>query len=165
MKGKAHRFIQNDDINTDYIIPGRYKFSLTDPDELAKHCMEDLDNDFSKKISKGDLIVAGENFGCGSSREEAPLAIKHAGIACVIAKSFARIFYRNCVNIGLPIAECDTDGIDDGDILEIDFDKGTISNIPKKIVINTKPMPDIMKNILNDGGLIYHFKKHSGFKI
>lgn len=160
-KGKAHKF--GDDVNTDYIISGRYKFKTLDMKELAKHVMEDLDPDFSKKVQRGDFIVAGKNFGCGSSREQAPWAIIYAGVSAVLAKSFARIFYRNCINTGLPLVECDTNLIDDGDELEVDLIKGVIHNLTKGSDIAIKPMPPFMLKILEDGGLVEHFKKHGGF--
>src|SRR3989339_1435802 len=154
LKGKALKFAkQNDDINTDYIISGRYKFKIQDPVELAKHVMEDLEPDFYKRVSKGDFIVAGENFGCGSSREQAPMAIKYAGISAVLAKSFARIFYRNCFNLGLLAIECDTDGIDENDALEIDLNKGIITNKTKNKEIKIPPLPKTMQTLLSDGGL------------
>jgi 3-isopropylmalate/(R)-2-methylmalate dehydratase small subunit len=162
LTGRAHRF--KDAVNTDYIISGRYKFRIQDPDELAKHLMEDLRPDFYKSISKGDFIVAGSNFGCGSSREQAPIAIKHAGIAAVIAKSFARIFYRNAVNLGLILIECDTKTIKQADVLELDTDKGYLFNKSKSRIIDIKPLPDFMSRIIKDGGVVEHFKKHKGFK-
>ena len=163
LKGKTHKF--GDDINTDYIISGRYKFSTLDMKELAKHVMEDLDPDFYKKIEPGDFIVGGKNFGCGSSREQAPLAIKNAGIAAVIARSFARIFYRNAINTGLPVIECDTGSIESGDLLEVDLKAGQIYNRTRDKRYKVKPLPGIMLRILNDGGLAQHFKKHNGFKL
>lgn len=161
LQGQAHRF--ENDINTDYIISGRYKFKIQDPKELAKHVMEDLVPDFYKKVKKGDFIVAGRNFGCGSSREQAPLAIKYAGIPAVLAKSFARIFFRNSINVGLMLLECDTDNVSDGDSLTVDVKKGTIYNKTKNKEISIKPLPDFMLKILKDGGLVSHFKKHAGF--
>jgi 3-isopropylmalate/(R)-2-methylmalate dehydratase small subunit len=165
LKGRGLRLPQNDDINTDYVISGRYKFKIQDPVELAKHLMEDLDPNFYSKIKKGDFIVAGSNFGCGSSREQAPMAIKSSGISAVIAKSFARIFYRNCFNLGLPAIECDTDGIAEGDELEIDLDNGIINNRTKNVSIKISPIPRTMQVLLGDGGLVEHFKKHGGFKL
>jgi 3-isopropylmalate/(R)-2-methylmalate dehydratase small subunit len=165
LKGRGLRLPQNDDINTDYVISGRYKFKIQDPVELAKHLMEDLDPHFYSKLKKGDFIVAGSNFGCGSSREQAPMAIKYAGISAVLAKSFARIFYRNCFNLGLPAIECDTDGISEGDDLEVDLDNGAIKNTTKGTTIKTSPMPKIMQILLADGGLVEHFKKHGGFAL
>ncbi len=163
--GKAHRLKQNDDINTDYIISGRYKFKIQDPAELARHVMEDLEPDFYKRIQPGDFIVAGKNFGCGSSREQAPQAIKYAGISAVIAKSFARIFYRNAYNLGLPAVEAETDNIEEGDELDINFDAGIISNKSKKQEIRFAPLSRTMQVLLEEGGLVEHFKKHGGFKI
>ena len=165
LTGKARRLPQNNDINTDYIISGRYKFKIQDPHELAKHVMEDLDPYFFNRIQKGDLVVAGKNFGCGSSREQAPQAIKFAGLSAVIAKSFARIFYRNCFNLGLPAIECNTDEIEEGDELEVDLDVGVIRNLTKNRLLTISPLPKTMQTLLADGGLIEHFKKHGGFKI
>ncbi|BAF60699.1 MAG: 3-isopropylmalate dehydratase small subunit [Pelotomaculum sp.] len=160
-EGRAHKF--GNDVNTDYIISGKYKFKTLDMKELARHVMEDLDPDFYRKVSPGDFIVAGTNFGCGSSREQAPLAIKYAGVSAVLAKSFARIFYRNAINTGLPAVECDTDQIDPGDELSVDLAAGVITNRTKNAVIPVKPLPAVMIRILNDGGLAAHFKKHGGF--
>lgn len=165
LQGRALRLPQNDDINTDYVISGRYKFKIQDPYELAKHVMEDLEPDFYKRVKKGDFIVAGKNFGCGSSREQAPQAIKYAGISAVLAKSFARIFYRNCFNLGLPAIELDTDGFEDQDELEVDLDKGVVLNKTKKIEKKFSPIPKTMQVLLKDGGLVEHFKKHGGFKL
>lgn len=157
-KGKA--WIYEDNIDTDVIIPARY-LNTTDPKELASHCMEDLDSDFSTKVEAGDIIVAGNNFGCGSSREHAPLAIKSAGISCVVASSFARIFYRNSINIGLPILECKdcNKKIKTGDILEIDTDKGIISNITSGEIFEARPFPEFIKGIINAGGLMNYAKE------
>lgn len=162
LKGKVHKFA--DSINTDYIISGRYKFQIQDPKELAKHVMEDLKPDFYKSVKAGDFMVAGKNFGCGSSREQAPLAIKYSGIKAVIAKSFARIFFRNAINLGLLLIECDTSSFKEGNALEIDTDKGYVLNrdTGKKITIN--PLPKFMSKIIKDGGVIKHFKKNKGFK-
>ena len=165
LKGKARRLPQSDDINTDYIISGRYKFKIQDPNELAKHVMEDLEPDFYKRVEKGDFIIAGTNFGCGSSREQAPMAIKYAGVAAILSKSFARIFYRNSFNLGLPSIELDTDGIDDGDELEVDLNKGTVKNLTKNKELKFAPIPPTMQKLLADGGLVEHFKKHGGFKL
>lgn len=156
---------QKDDINTDYIISGRYKFKIQDPVELAKHVMEDLDPDFYSRLQKGDFLVAGKNFGCGSSREQAPQAIKYAGISAVLAKSFARIFYRNCFNLGLPAIECDTSSIAEGNELEVDLDVGIIRNKTKNQEIKIAPLPPTMQTLLADGGLVEHIKKHGGFKL
>ena len=165
MKGNARRLKQNDNINTDYVISGRYKFSIQDPKELARHIFEDIDSTFASKIKEGDFIISGENFGCGSSREQAPQAIKAALVQAVIAKSFARIFYRNAFNIGLCLVECDTDLIDEGDLLEIDLDKNRITNITKNSLMPIKPIPPVMKRLLADGGVIEHFKKYGGFSL
>lgn len=153
LTGKAWKF--GDDVNTDEIIPARY-LNVSDAFELAAHCMEDIDPDFMKKISKGDIIVADKNFGCGSSREHAPLAIKTAGISCVIAKSFARIFYRNSINIGLPILECAeaASKISEGDQIEVDLSSGTITNLTKKETYKAQPFPEFMQKIISAGGLM-----------
>jgi len=161
--GKAHKF--GDDVNTDYIISGKYKFKTLDMRELASHVMEDLDPDFARKVKPGDFIVAGKNFGCGSSREQAPLAIKYADVSAVLAKSFARIFYRNAINTGLPVVECDTDMIAAGDELEVDLEKGVIHNLTQGTDIAIKPLPGVMLKILSDGGLAPHFRKHGGFNL
>ncbi len=165
LKGSSRKTKITDDINTDYIISGRYKFKIQDPYELAKHVMEDMDPEFYSKVKKGDFLVAGRNFGCGSSREQAPMAIKYAGISAVIAKSFARIFYRNCFNLGLPLIECDTDNINDNDELELDLDAGKMKNLTKNMELAIKPFPKTMQTLLDDGGLVDHFKKHGGFKL
>lgn len=161
LQGKVHKFAN--DVNTDYIISGRHKFKTLDMKELAKHVMEDLDPDFYTKVEAGDFIVAGTNFGCGSSREQAPLAILNANISAVIAKSFARIFYRNCINTGLPLVECNTDGIDEGDELKVDLAGGVLHNVTKGVDIPITPLPSVMLKILNEGGLVEHFKKYGGF--
>jgi 3-isopropylmalate/(R)-2-methylmalate dehydratase small subunit len=161
LRGKAHIF--GSDVNTDYIISGKYKFKTLDMNELAKHVMEDLDPDFYQKVSPGDFIVAGSNFGCGSSREQAPLAVKYAKISAVLAQSFARLFYRNAINTGLPVVECDTANITAGDELEVDLTKGEVTNRTKGIIIPVKPLPPVMIKILNDGGLAAHFRKYGGF--
>jgi len=151
--GKVHKF--GADIDTDAIIPARY-LNTTDPAELARHCMEDADPSFPARVEKGDIIVAGKNFGCGSSREHAPIAIKAAGVSCVIAKSFARIFYRNSINIGLPILECPqcVDEIQPGDLLEVNLAKGEIRNISSSRSYQAEPFPPFMQEIINRGGLI-----------
>ena len=150
IQGKVIRY--QDNVDTDVIIPARY-LNTADAKELAAHCMEDLDATFIKRVQKGDIIVAGNNFGCGSSREHAPLAIKESGIACVVAKSFARIFYRNAINIGLPIIECDTQ-IDEADTIEIDFDNGTLKNLTKNTEAAFAPFPPFLQNIISSGGLL-----------
>jgi 3-isopropylmalate dehydrogenase/3-isopropylmalate/(R)-2-methylmalate dehydratase small subunit len=162
LKGKVFKF--GDDIDTDAIIPARY-LNTSDPVELAKHCMEDADKTFPSKVKKGDIIVAGKNFGCGSSREHAPIAIKYAGVSCVIAKDFARIFFRNAFNIGLPIFESEeaSNKIADGDEIEIDADKGVIKNITKKEEYKIKPIPQFMQELVAAGGLINYAKQK--FKI
>ena len=148
-----------DNVDTDVIIPARY---LNAPDEksLASHCMEDIDTSFASTVEPGDIIVAGANFGCGSSREHAPLAIKACGVKCVIAPSFARIFYRNAINIGLAILECEaaSDGIQDGDQVSIDFDTGVITNLTKNEMYQAQPLPPFIQNIVNRGGLLNSLK-------
>jgi 3-isopropylmalate/(R)-2-methylmalate dehydratase small subunit len=163
LNGRAHKF--GDNINTDYIIAGKYKFKSTDMNDMAKHLMEDIRPAFYDEIEDGDLIVAGHNFGMGSSREQAPLVIKAAGISAVIAKDFARIFYRNCINVGLPVIECDTSSIEEGDELRVDLERGYVFNVTKDSRIKATPMPPVMVKILNEGGLAEHFKKHGGFNL
>ena len=150
---QAHKYVDN--IDTDVIIPARYLASQ-DAKELASHCMEDIDKDFHAKIKQGDVIVGGLNFGCGSSREHAPVAIKASGISCVIAKSFARIFYRNAINIGLAILECPeaSEKISDKDIIEIDFNTGLITNKTKNETYQAEPFPEFIKNMIDKGGLM-----------
>ena len=164
LKGRAHRLKVNDNVNTDYIISSRYKFRIQDPKELAKHIFEDIAPNFYSKVRKGDFIVGGENFGCGSSREQAPQAIKAAGVSAVIAKSYARIFYRNSFNIGLALIECDTDAISENDTLQIDLGKGYLIDKTKNIKLYIKTIPSVMRRLLKDGGVVRHFKKHGGFK-
>lgn len=163
LRGNAHCF--GDDVNTDYIISGKYKFKTLDMKELASHVMEDLDPDFSKKVKPGDFVVAGRNFGCGSSREQAPLALIHAGIGAVLAVSFARIFYRNAINTGLPVIECDASGIESGDQLLVDLEKGFIKNLTKGTEVSIKPLPPFMLKVLADGGLAPHFLKYGTFNL
>lgn len=163
LRGKAYKF--GDSISTDLIAPGRYFHLRTNLPELAKHVLEDADPDFAGKVKKGDFIVAGGNFGLGSSREHAAIVIKLAGVGAVLASSFARIFYRNAINQGLPVLICDTSKIDDGDELEIDVGQGRVTNLTRNIAIRTKPMPKAMLKILENGGLIEHFKKHGGFSL
>jgi 3-isopropylmalate/(R)-2-methylmalate dehydratase small subunit len=157
-KGKVHKY--GADVNTDVIIPARY-LNISDPAELAKHCMEDIDKDFVNRVQPGDIIVATTNFGCGSSREHAPLAIKAAGISCIIAKSFARIFYRNAINIGLPLLECAeaVDKTGTGDILAVDLPGGKIKNLSIGMQFTAKPYPDFMAELISAGGLIEYTKK------
>lgn len=156
-KGFVHKF--GDNVDTDVIIPARY-LNTADHKELASHCMEDIDKDFVKKVKPNDIIVANYNFGCGSSREHAPIAIKAAGISCVIAKTFARIFYRNSINIGLAILECEeaADKIEEGDEVSIDFDTGVITNLTKQETYQAEPFPDFIKEIINANGLLNSIK-------
>ena len=158
LKGKVHKYGAN--VNTDAIVPARY-LNLSDPTELAKHCMEDIDADFVSKVKAGDIIMATTNFGCGSSREHAPLAIKAAGISCIIARSFARIFFRNAINIGLPVLECPeaVDSTKDGDILEVDLKTGRIKNLTGGMEFTAKPYPEFMAELISAGGLIEYTKK------
>lgn len=155
--GKVHKY--GDNVDTDVIIPARY-LNTPDMQELAQHCMEDIDVDFAKKVQKGDIMVAKSNFGCGSSREHAPAAIKASGISCVIAKTFARIFYRNAINIGLPIIECEeaAEKIDNGDEVEIDFDSGVITNKTKNETYQGQSFPEFLINIINSNGLLNSLK-------
>lgn len=152
-KGKVHKF--GDNVDTDVIIPARY-LNKSDEDWLASHCMEDIDKDFVNKVQTGDIMVAEANFGCGSSREHAPIAIKASGISCVIASTFARIFYRNAINIGLAILECDeaAKDIKDGDEVSVDFDSGVITNITTGKIYQAQPFPEFIQNIISKGGLM-----------
>ena len=158
IKGRVHKY--GDNINTDVIIPARH-CHYTEAVDLGKHCMEDLDKDFLNKVKPGDIVVSGSNFGSGSSREHAPLATKGASIACVIARGFARIFYRNSINVGLPILECSeaVDGTEDGDIVEVELSTGKIRNITKDKVFQSKPFPDFVMEIIQAGGLLAHTKR------
>lgn len=160
MKAVGHVFKYGDNVDTDVIIPARY-LNATDGSELAKHCMEDIDKDFVGKVQKGDLIVANKNFGCGSSREHAPLAIKCAGVSCVIAETFARIFYRNSINIGLPIIECPeaARSIEAGDEVEVDFDSGVITNKTKGETYQGQAFPPFMQKIIEAGGLVNYINQ------
>lgn len=161
MKLNGFAYKLGDSINTDLIISGRYKFSITDMRELCRHVFEDIDPNLYSRLKPGSsIIVAGENFGMGSSREQAPLVIKEAGIVAVVAKSFARIFFRNSFNIGLPLIETDTSSINEQDELEIDLEKGALKDSSNKKDFTIKPLPDVMMRILNDGGLVKHFKKY-----
>ena len=155
--GIAHKF--GDHVDTDVIIPARY-LATQDEQELAAHCMEDIDADFRKKSKDGDIMVAGANFGCGSSREHAPIAIKASGVSCVIAANFARIFYRNAINIGLPILECPdaSAGIDDGDEVTVDYDTGVITNVTKGQTYQAEPFPAFIKDMIQKGGLMASLK-------
>ncbi len=162
-KGKAFKF--GDNISTDHIAPGRLFHLRSNLEEFAKHVLEDADETFASRMKKGDFVVAGSNFGLGSSREHAPQIIKIAGVSAVLAKSFARIFYRNAINIGLLLIECDTDKINDSDELEIDIKKGIVRNITQNTEITFSPLPDVMIKLLHDGGLIEHLKKHGDFDL
>ncbi len=155
MKANGMVFKYGDNVDTDVIIPARY-LNSSDPGELATHCMEDIDKEFVKKVNKGDIIVAEKNFGCGSSREHAPIAIKAAGVSCVIAENFARIFYRNAINIGLPIIECPeaSRGIEAGDEVEVDFDSGIITNKTKGTSFKGQAFPEFMQRIIKAEGLV-----------
>ena len=157
-KGKVFKYPDN--VDTDVIIPARY-LNTSDAQELSKHCMEDIDTEFVKKVNNGDIMVAGWNFGCGSSREHAPLVIKTCGTGCVIAKSFARIFYRNAINIGLPILECPeaADGISSGDKVEVDFDTGVITDVTTGKSYQARPFPEFIQNIIRAGGLLKSLKE------
>lgn len=162
-KGTAHRYGR--DIDTDVIIPARY-LNSSDPEWLAAHCLEDLDKDFVKKVHKGDIIVAEENFGCGSSREHAPVAIKASGISCVIAANFARIFYRNAINIGLAILECPAASaeIENGDEVAVDFDTGVITDVTKGTTYQAEPFPPFIKDMIARGGLMASLKAKEAAK-
>jgi len=158
LKGKVHKYGAN--VDTDVIIPARY-LNLSEPAELAKHCMEDIDAEFVSKVKPGDIIMASTNFGCGSSREHAPLAIKAVGISCIVARSFARIFFRNAINIGLPLVECEeaVAQTEAGDILEVNLSSGKIKNLTNGMVFTAKPYPDFMAELISAGGLIERTKK------
>jgi 3-isopropylmalate dehydratase small subunit len=160
MKFKGRVWKYGADIDTDKIIPARY-LNTSDPKELAKHCMEDEDATFASKVQPGDMILADKNFGCGSSREHAPIAIKAAGVACVIAKSYARIFYRNSFNMGLTILESDEvqDATDNGDVLEVDMDRGEITNVTKGRTFKARPIPPFMQELIKAGGLMESIRK------
>ncbi len=161
LKGKVHKYGAN--VDTDAIIPARY-LNVSDPGELAQHCMEDIDAEFVEKVEKGDVIIASTNFGSGSSREHAPLAIKASGVSCVIAQTFARIFYRNSMNIGLPILECSEAVLksDAGNILEVELSTGEITNVSKGLSFKAEPYPDFMLELISTGGLIEHTRKKLG---
>ena len=162
MKVTGRVFRYNDNVDTDVIIPARY-LNTSDHAELAKHCMEDIDKDFVSNVKKGDIILADKNFGCGSSREHAPIAIKASGISCVIASTFARIFYRNAINIGLPIVECEdaVKGIKAGDTVSVDFSTGIITNETTGNKYQGQPYPEFMQKIIDNGGLINYIKNTS----
>ena len=157
-QGKVHKY--GDNVDTDVIIPARY-LNTADHKELASHCMEDIDKEFTAKVKYGDIMVGGSNFGCGSSREHAPIAIKNSGISCVIAKTFARIFFRNSINIGLAILECPeaSEKIENGDVVSIDFDTGVITNVTKNESYKAEPFPEFVKEIIKADGLMNSLKK------
>ncbi len=163
VKGRVWKF--GDNVDTDVIIPFKYKAATTDPYELAKHAMEGLDPEFSKKVNEGDVIVAGKNFGCGSSREQAPIAIKYAGISAVLAESFARIFYRNAFNIGLPplIVPGISKKVNEGDELEVDLKEGIVKILRTGEILRFMPVKGFMRKLLEEGGIVQYYKKHGNF--
>lgn len=163
LKGKAFKF--GDSISTDYIVPGRLLHLRSNLPELAKHVLEDADPTFARRVKKGDFVVGGKNFGLGSSREHAPLVIKLSGVSAVLAKSVARIFFRNAINVGLPVLICDTEGINDGDELEVDLKAGKIKDLTNGIELSFSPLPEIMLNILNEGGVVPYIKKYKDFVV
>jgi len=158
LKGKVYKY--GADVNTDVIIPARY-LNVSDPAELAKHCMEDIDKEFVAEVQPGDIIMATTNFGCGSSREHAPLAIKASGVSCIIAKNFARIFFRNAINIGLPLLECEeaVAQTEAGDLLEVDLSRGEIKNVTSGMTFTARPYPDFMAELISAGGLIEYTRQ------
>ena len=163
LKGKA--FLFGDDISTDHIAPGRYFHLRSNLPELAKHALEDADPEFAGKVQPGDFVVGGRNFGLGSSREHAPTILKLAGVGAVLARSFARIFFRNAINVGLPALQCDTDGIETGDELEIDLSEGVVRNLTRGATVRFVPLPPVMVSILEDGGLATHIEKHGDLEL
>jgi len=163
LRGRAFKF--GDSISTDHIIPGRYAHLRSNLPELAKHVLEDADPSFVSKVKEGDFIVAGSNFGLGSSREHAPLVIKMAGVSAILAKSVARIFFRNAINLGLPVLICDTDRIDDGDELEVDLAGGTVKDLTNGQELTFGRIPEVMLRILDQGGLIPYIQKYGDFKL
>jgi len=163
LRGKAHKF--GDGISTDHIIPGRYAHLRSNLPELARHVLEDADVNFVSKVKPGDFVVGGSNFGLGSSREHAPLVIKMAGVSAILAKSVARIFFRNAINLGLPVLICDTDRIDDGDELEVDLAEGTVRDKTNGSLLTFGRIPEVMLNILNEGGLIPYIQKHGDINL
>jgi 3-isopropylmalate/(R)-2-methylmalate dehydratase small subunit len=163
LKGTAFKF--GDGVSTDHIIPGRYAHLRSNLPELAKHVLEDADSAFVSRVKPGDFIVGGSNFGLGSSREHAPLVIKMAGVSAILAKTVARIFFRNAINLGLPVLICDTDKIDDGDELEVDLAAGTVRDVTNGSQLTFGRIPEVMLRILNEGGLIPYIKKHGDFKL
>jgi len=163
LRGKAFKF--GDGISTDHIIPGRHAHIRSNLPELAKHVLEDADPTFVSRVKEGDFIVAGSNFGLGSSREHAPLVIKMAGVSAILAKSVARIFFRNAINLGVPVLICDTDGINDGDELEVDLYTGIVKDVTSGQKLTFGKIPQVMLRILDEGGLIPYIKKHGDFKL
>jgi 3-isopropylmalate/(R)-2-methylmalate dehydratase small subunit len=163
LKGKAHKF--GDDINTDYIMSSRHRTQTLDYKQLAKHLMEDIRPGFYANVQPGDFIVGGKNFGCGSSREYAPKIIKAGGISAILAKTFARIFYRNAINLGLPLIECDTDQIGEGDVLRVNLARGEVFNETRGGSIQANPMPEFMVTLLNEGGTANFIRKHGKFQV
>ncbi len=163
LKGKVFKF--GDSISTDHIIPGRLLRLRSNLPELAKHVLEDADPTFAERVTRGDFVVGGKNFGLGSSREHAPLVIKMSGVGAVLAKSVARIFFRNAINVGLPVLICDTDKINDGDRLEVDLEKGIINNLTNKAQFSFSKIPEVMLRILDEGGLIPYIKKYKSLDI
>lgn len=164
VNGKAWKF--GDDISTDLIISGKYKFKILDMGKLSKHAMEGADPDFSEKVEVGDVIVGGENFGCGSSREQAPLVLKELGVGAIIAKFFARIFYRNAINVGIPVIENEEipESTSEGDELKIDLEEGTVENVTTGETFEVDPLPDFLLDLLRDGGLVKQYKKNGKFQ-
>ena len=163
LKGKAFKF--GDGISTDHIIPGRYAHLRSNLPELAKHVLEDADTTFAERVKPGDFVVGGSNFGLGSSREHAPLVIKMAGVSAILAKSVARIFFRNAINLGLPVLICDTDRINDGDELEVDLAAAKVKDLTNGAELTFGKIPDVMLMILDEGGLIPYISKHGDFKL
>ena len=163
LRGRAHKF--GDSISTDLIIPGRYAHLRSNLPELAKHVLEDADEEFVNKVRPGDFVVGGNNFGLGSSREHAPLVIKMAGVSAILAKSVARIFFRNAINLGLPVLICDTDQIDDGDELQVDLAEGTVRDLTNGSVLTFGAIPEVMRNILDEGGIMPYLEKHGDIKL
>jgi 3-isopropylmalate/(R)-2-methylmalate dehydratase small subunit len=163
LKGKAHKF--EDDINTDYIMSSRHRTQTLDYTKLAEHLMGDIRPGFYSRVRPGDFIVAGMNFGCGSSREYAPKIIKAGGISAILAKTFARIFYRNAINLGLPLIECDTDQINEGDVLRVNLGRGEVFNETRDTSIQANPMPEFMVILLNEGGTANFIRKHGKFQV
>ena len=163
LKGKVFKF--GDNISTDLIAPGRFLYLRSNLPELAKHTLEDADPTFVERVKKGDFIVAGRNFGLGSSREHAPLIIKMSGVSAILVRSVARIFFRNAINLGLPVLICDTNKINDGDTLEIDLKTGEVADLTSKTKLYVNPIPDIMLHILEEGGLVPYIKKHKDFSV